>query len=498
MATRQQRERSKGKGRKKSDRDKIQEFLKGLEGSSLADDLSSYLAGMDRGKSIRGVEGDMGVDTDAPETSFPKKSRWSLDRDPVVAANIAESENQQIRRDLQRGATERSGIEPEKGKSRWDKLKGLAGRAGKFLGSGGPLGGMRPGTEDPEWATDPTLTKDQRWAMGPGSSFIPPKSPLTKAPPPRPKTAAELGGGGTGQRSGATTPQQDAYRRGATAAPKPPAPAPEAPAPAPAASGPRGPRTGPQGGSASGVNPRGGIVRGPKLKPKGFTEQGPPSSANINQYRDIYRQRPFTEQGPPAPTPPRDTRGGPNMMTPVGPAPPRDTRGGSNMMTPVGPAQKRPSPKGAAQKPGGPIGGMTNLFAGGPAATEAQAKMEGAAMRAGLTSPTALGSGEIADSERRRVEGLLRIAETTGSKEALAELERIFSQQGQADRIERNPRGAGNRINWKEERPDRTGGQGVPRSMQDRNLADLRDRYQRILSTLSKPGGPVTRNRARR
>lgn len=475
MATRQQRERSKGKGRKKNDREKIQEFLKGLGESSLADDLEQYLASMGRGESIRGVEGDMGVDTDAPETNFPKKSRWSLDRDPVVAANIAESENQKIRRDLQRGATERSGIEPEKGKSRWDKLKGLAGRAGKFLGSGGPLGGMRPGTESPEWLTDPTLTKDQRWAMGPGSSFIPPKSPLTKAPPPRPKTAAELGGGGTGQRSGATAPQQDAYRRGATAAPKPPAPAPEAPAPAPAASGPRGPRTGPQGGSASGVNPRGGTGRGPKLRPKGFTEQGPPSSANINQYRDIYRQRPFTEQGPPAPTPPRDTRGG------------------SNMMTPVGPAQKRPSPKGAAQKPGGPIGGMTNLFAGGPAATGAQAKMEGAAMRAGLTSPTALGSGEIADSERRRVEGLLRIAETTGSKEALAELEKIFSQQGQADRIERNPRGAGNRINWREERPDRAGGQGVPRSMQDRNLADLRDRYQRILSTPS-----ATRNRARR
>ena len=520
MATRRKRGASKSK-QTQTDMQKLEALLKGLGDSGLADDLRGFVSERKQGAgglSAAAQQGGLGVGTEAPTSQFDKPSKWSLqDRGPEAIRGretIRDSTNEAFRRGLGEQAREETGIEAPPSKSKLDRLKGLAGRAAGWLGSG--RGGIQ-GRDVQRQQPAPEAVKPRVGLMQPTSQLTqrPAASPTAPDAPSGPgywesgwKSPAR--GGPTGVRTGpqqgaagadpsrpdepvaappATTTAQrkkltDSARfssqmpayggalRGSTPPAATPPPATATPPPAP-----RETR-----GWESGLTP-------PAAAPAARAKRGGevtqrPQSVDPRQGKDY--QSPT--QAAPQPPLTRDRTRLPAATGGVGKPLPRDTRGGPNMMTPTGPisgeerARSKAMGFGDFQKAGGTLGGGYS-----PAATGLQAKMEAGSVRAGKGAETPLAAGELGEAESRRIQGLIKLAKT-GSKKAMDELNEFFANQEQPERTE----SARDRVS-KRERLDvggtgRVGGQRVPSGMQGRNLADLRAQYNAIRNAPSARG----------
>jgi len=200
MATRQQRKASKSSKSKKSDLDKLEEFLKGLSGGPLADEIRGFVA--ERKQGAGGLQGDMSVGTEAPASQFDNK--WSLRGGPEgirSREDVRASTNEAFRRGLGKQAREESGIAAPQAKSRLDRLKGLAGRAGSWLASGrGGIEGRNVQRRQPA----PEVAK-------PSVGLMQPTSPLTQpltASPTAPAAAGVRRGGEVAQGGPSVDPRQ--------------------------------------------------------------------------------------------------------------------------------------------------------------------------------------------------------------------------------------------------------------------------------------------------
>ena len=429
MATRRQRRASKSNN-KKSDMQKLEAFLKGLKDSGLAEDLRGFVSERKQGAgglSAAAQQGGLGVGTEAPTSQFDKPSKWSLqDRGPEAIRGretIRDSTNEAFRRGLGEQAREETGIEAPRSKSKLDRLKGMAGRAAGWLGSG--RGGIQ--------GRDVQRQQPAPEAVKPRVGLMEPTSWMTQRPTAQPPA-----------QTGAS------------------------------------PRTGPQQGAA-GVDPSrpdepaaaGGAVTAAQRKK--LTD-----SARFSSQMPAYGGA-LRGSTPPAATPPpapRETRGWESGLTPPAAAPAaRAKRGGPNMMTPVGPVSRearRPKETFGTEVPAakppltkrqegkrismgfGQGEDLSLMQSGDPSQLKGSADITGAAQRAGLTGAKGrdgrmYGAGDkygggqarfnVEEKQmREQIDTLFQKAQG-GDRAARQELSKIHADlTSQADRAEGGPR----------------------------------------------------------
>jgi len=467
MATRQQRKSKQTQ----TDMQKLEAFLKGLKDSGLAEDLRGFVSERKQGAgglSAAAQQGGLGVGTEAPTSQFDKPSKWSLqDRGPEAIRGretIRDSTNEAFRRGLGEQAREETGIEAPPSKSKLDRLKGLAGRAAGWLGSG--RGGIQ--------GRDVQRQQPAPEAVKPRVGLMEPTSWMTQRPTAQPPAQ----GGPTGPMSG---PQQGAAGVDPSRPDEPAAASPATTAaqrkkltdsarfssqmPAyggalrgstpPAATPPPAPRE--TRGWESGLTP-------PAAAPAARAKRGGevtqrPQSVDPRQGRDYQSPTQAAPQPPltrdrtrlPAATGgvgkplPRDTRGGPNMMSPTGPIRPKETFGTEP------PATKPPL---TSQDQGRKM--AMGFGAGDPSQLKAAAGIPGAAQRAGLTGAKGkdermYGAGDkygggqarfnVEEKQmREQIDTLFQKAQG-GDRAARQELSKIHADlTSQADRAEGGPR----------------------------------------------------------
>lgn len=467
MATRQQRRASKS-NKKKSDMEKLEALLKGLGDSGLADDLRGFVS--ERKQGAGGLQGDLGVGTEAPTSQFGKK--WSLqDKGPEAIRGretIRDSTNEAFRRGLGEQAREETGIEAPPSKSKLDRLKGLAGRAAGWLGSG--RGGIQ-GRDVQRQQPAPEAVKPRVGLMEPTSWMTqrPTAQPPAQGGPTGPMSGPQQGAAGVdpsrpdepAAASPATTAAQrkkltDSARfssqmpayggalRGATPPAATPLPATAPPAAAPAARAKRG---GEVTQRPQSVDPR-----------QGRDYQSPTQAAPQPPLTRDRTRLPAATGGVGKPLP-RDTRGGPNMMTPVGPVSREARRPKETFGTEV-PAAKPPLTKrqeGKRISMGFGQGEDLSLMqSGDPSQLKGSADITGAAQRAGLTGAKGrdermYGAGDkygggqarfnVEEKQmREQIDTLFQKAQG-GDRAARQELSKIHADlTSQADRAEGGPR----------------------------------------------------------
>ena len=483
MATRRQRRASKS-NKKKSDMQKLEAFLKGLKDSGLAEDLRGFVSERKQGAgglSAAAQQGGLGVGTEAPTSQFDKPSKWSLqDRGPEAIRGretIRDSTNEAFRRGLGEQAREETGIEAPRSKSKLDRLKGMAGRAAGWLGSGrGGIQGRdvqrqqpapeavkpRVGLMEPtSWMTQrPTAQPPAQTGASPRTG---PQQGAAGVDPSRPDEPAAAGGAVTAaQRKKLTdsarfSSQMPAYG-GALRGSTPPA---ATPPPAPRET--RGWESGltPPAAAPAARAKRGGEVtqRPQNVDPRQGRDYQTPTQAAPQPPLTRDRTRLSAATGGVGKPLPRDTRGGPNMMTPVGPVSREARRPKETFGTEV-PAAKPPLTKrqeGKRISMGFGQGEDLSLMqSGDPSQLKGSADITGAAQRAGLTGAKGrdgrmYGAGDkygggqarfnVEEKQmREQIDTLFQKAQG-GDRAARQELSKIHADlTSQADRAEGGPR----------------------------------------------------------
>ena len=496
----------KGRGftRRKKKENKVEELtdlLKGMSPTQLAT-LQGFIAGERQGENVRGLQDyenmaaaapGLGVATAAPATAFgnlPTLSDTSA-RAGAGREAVAASERAAMQRNLASQASATTGIQPEKGRSRLDKLwgglKGGVKSAADWANQGDfkdPRRGIRPRNVSPqEWEArggrvqqQEDIAANKHGLMGPSYSGFQAAAPA--APPAAataPAQAAASGGGRTAeqrassasQRASAAAAQQRAMARGRRQGGRT-APAPDAPVNTQETAIPM-----PNTDVTARRSPMG--VRGPQAQMTQGTGQ-------VSSRRNV--------PGPRAKTPQErqmEVMGTATDM-PVGSAGALQAAG-ERINT--GGAQIRPAPLTTEQTFG-------NALYGGATSPDAKA---GAAMSEdpGRVRADAEPQARLMELEKQAANMMQRLQ--AGDMRAQAQLEGIFSE---VDRIESQVRGAG--------RPTRTldrgmsgtssrGGQGmmggarVPSVMQSRNLNELRARFNAIRNAPNAGGRSQRRAR---
>ncbi len=511
---------AKGKNKSNNKIAELTDLLKGMSPTQLAT-LEGLIAGERQGENVRGLQDyentaaaapGLGVATAAPATAFgnlPTLSDTSA-RAGAGREAIAASERAATQRNLATQASENTGIQPEKGRSRleklWGGIKSGVKSAADWANQGDfkdPRRGIRPRNVSPqEWEArggrvqqQEDIAANKHGLMGPsysGFGAAAPAAPPAAAATTTPTQAAASGGGRTAaqrtssasQRASAAAAQRRAMARGRRQGGRT-ATAPDAPRVAPA--------------------------------PGVITRANAEKAANLEKMRDVYRQRP-------APTPsPTGASGPQDQMTEV-------TEQVSSRRNVPGPRAKTPQERQKevmSTATDMPVGSAGALQAAGEKINTGGAQMRpapltteqtfGNALYGGATSPDAKAGAAMSEDPgrvRADAEPQVRLMELekqaaymmqrlqAGDTRAQAQLEGIFSE---VDRIESQVRGAG--------RPTRTldrgmsgtssvrGGQGtmggarVPSVMQSRNLSELRAQYNAIRNAPNAGGRSQRRAR---
>ena len=502
----------KGRGftRRKKKENKVEELtdlLKGMSPTQLAS-LEGFIAGERQGENVRGLQDyenttaaapGLGVATAAPATAFgslPTLSDTSA-RAGAGRETIAASERAATQRNLATQASANTGIQPEKGRSRLDKLwggiKGGVKSAADWANQGDfkdPRRGIRPRNVSPqEWEArggrvqqQEDIAANKHGLMGPSYSGFgaaaPAAPPAAAAATTTPTQAAASGGGRTAaqrtssasQRASAAAAQRRAMARGRRQGGRT-APAPDAPVNTQETAIPM-----PNTDVTASRSPMG--VRGPQ-------DQMTQGTGQVSSRRNV--------PGPRAKTPQErqmEVMGAATNLV-DGPQSVPLTTGGAGAIQAAGErintggAQMRPAPLTTDQTFG-------NALYGGATSPDPKA---GAAMSEdpGRVRADAEPQVRLMELEKQAANMLQRLK--AGDVRAQAQLEGIFSE---VDRIESQVQGIGRNPNARVknvEASGRVGQQRVPERLQNRNLAQFRAEYNAIRD--AQNAGGRSRRRAR-
>ncbi len=492
----------KGRGftRRKKKENKVEELtdlLKGMSPTQLAS-LEGFIAGEQQGENVRGLQDyentaaaapGLGVATGAPTTAFgglptlsDTSARAGAGREAVAASGRAATQ-----RGLASQASANTGIQPEKGRSRLDKLwggiKGGVKSAADWANQGDfkdPRRGIRPRNVSPqEWEArggrvqqQEDIAANKHGLMGPSYSGFGAAAPA--APPAAataPAQAAASGGGRTAaqrtssasQRASAAAAQQRAMARGRRQGGRT-APAPDAPVNTQETAIPM-----PNTDVTARRSPMG--VRGPQ-------DQMTEGTGQVSSRRNV--------PGPKARTERQRAK--------------EIVSGLSDVQLGQGQGQDNRIAEAARNLNTGPVEQTYgNALYGGQSARDPRPQAEIRADEGSFIRPDAQPEVRMMELEKQAANMMQRLQ--AGDMRAQAQLEGIFSE---VDRIESQVRGAG--------RPTRTldrgmsgtssrGGQGmmggarVPSVMQSRNLNELRARFNAIRNAPNAGGRSQRRAR---